>query len=714
MGRIGRSSIIVVAGLALASCDVAGDGPVRVDRDLATLRRAESCDDVLVQLRHRITDNMEASLQANLRQALSAASTCTQASPGSAASQDSGSWTCAGSACVGGGSSASEYSQTNNQVGGVDEADFVKNDGEHIYLVADGKLQIVDAWPAAEAHTIAAVPVEGTPTKLYVHADRAVVYSQLGPISGSSGGRYGGYGQSECTYGYDCEFAGDGQVLKVSVFDIANRESPALVREIVLSGSYLNSRRIGNIVHTVAVFPEVAVPGLETWPPALDHIWDCVWTRQPSTHTESQIRAAFFRLWLDNVAKIEQAGVTEFLPGFKDTRHVDGQTVVEEGLLADCSNFYVSQAGDGRSFLSLVSFDATDLGPLGLTTIVGKPGAVYASTDALYVAERHYLDEMQRWYYESSEGIEEATTVHKFRLYPDSIASLYVGSGVTKGRVLNQFAMDEHDGYLRMATTTGHLPDPTTHNTLAVLAERDGGLSVTGLLDHLAPSEDIRAVRFSGDTGFVVTFKKTDPLFVIDLADPTAPAIKGELKIPGFSTYMHLLDEKHLLSVGFDAQDMGDFAWFAGFMLQIFDVTDLANPTLMHKEVIGTRGSSSDAATNHLAFNYFPPKDLLALPMVICEGGSGGSYGDQMTFNGLLVYRVTLAEGFTKLGGIPHAVPTPTGPFSCGSWWSSSTSEVKRSVIMDDFVYSVASDLIQISRADDLEHPVATVQLVQP
>jgi len=235
-----------------------------------------------------------------------------------------------------------------------------------------------------------------------------------------------------------------------------------------------------------------------------------------------------------------------------------------------------------------------------------------------------------------------------------------------------------------------------------------------GIVDHIAPEEDIRSVRFDGNLAFVVTFKKTDPLFVIDVSDPEAPVIKGELKIPGFSTYMHLMDDGHLLSIGYDADDQGSFAWFKGIQLQVFDVTDAENPSLLHKELIGTRGSTSDAATNHLAFNYFKPKDLLAIPMVVCEGGGdGGMYGTQMSFNGLLVYNVTVADGFTKLGGIPHSEPqTYDDPYgTCGNWWSSSNSTVKRSIIMDDFVYSVAMDKIEISAITDLQNPIAAVAL---
>jgi hypothetical protein len=213
-----------------------------------------------------------------------------------------------------------------------------------------------------------------------------------------------------------------------------------------------------------------------------------------------------------------------------------------------------------------------------------------------------------------------------------------------------------------------------------------------GVVDRLAPTEDIRSVRFDGDRGYIVTFKKTDPLFVLGLSDPTAPRVEAELKIPGFSTYMHRLDEGHLLTIGYDADDMGSFAYFDGVLLQIFDVRDAQNPVLAHREVIGTRGSSSEALTNHLAFNYFAPRGLLLLPMTVCEGGGNGAYGSTMTFSGLMVYGVSTGAGFSSLGRVAHP---PASNATCWNWWTNASSEVRRSIVMDDYVFSISDSRIR-------------------
>jgi hypothetical protein len=178
---------------------------------------------------------------------------------------------------------------------------------------------------------------------------------------------------------------------------------------------------------------------------------------------------------------------------------------------------------------------------------------------------------------------------------------------------------------------------------------------------------------------------------------------------------MHILDEDHLLTMGYDADDQGDFAYFQGLQLQIIDVSDLSHPVVLDKEIIGTRGSTSAAATDHLAFTFFKARDLLAVPMTICEGGGGGQHGDLMTFSGLLVYRVTVEGGFKLLGGVPHEEPETPQAWSgkCDNWWTQSNSKVQRSVFMEDWVYSIARDLVNVANLDDLAHPVASIPLVK-
>jgi len=514
-------------------------------------------------------------------------------------------------------SSATEYSETNNQVVGVDEADFVKNDGTYIYILADGKFQIVKAWRPEESKIISSFKIEGEPKKMFIHNQRAFIYSSLDYIKEQNYGYYPYYNNdNECTYGYDCEFTGDGRKLKITVLDISNIEEAKLLRETYFSGSYLNSRRIGDAVHSVVVFPDPEIEGLEYYPEELQCGGYYYWwyNYEYPTYSGEEIIAMFDALREKNREIILSSDTTDWLPSVKDVRYNDGQAKTEEKILGNCDEYYVSLQDDGKNFLSILSTSIAGTEPLNSTIVIGRPGAVYASSSAVYIASRHQQYGGIYWFFDSAENIEEASTVHKFTLNNEGASSGYAGSGVVKGRVLNQFSMDEHEGFFRIATTTGHVPDPNVHSTISVFKENGGELVLVGQTDNIAPTEDIRSARFDGDRGYIVTFKKTDPLFVFNLADPYKPAVAGELKIPGFSTYMHRMDDNHLLTIGYDAEDYGEYALFQGIMLQIFDISDMNNPSLVYKEVIGTRGSSSEAATNHLAFNFFKPKEMLAIP----------------------------------------------------------------------------------------------------
>lgn len=358
--------------------------------------------------------------------------------------------------------------------------------------------------------------------------------------------------------------------------------------------------------------------------------------------------------------------------------------------------------------MSLVALDIETLARPTRTIVAAKPGFVYASAGALYVA-MDGTEGSDTWYRGSSES--DASVIHKFSLV--GVQTNYVGSRAIRGHVLNQFSMDESQGVFRVATSNGWVPDPNVSSNITTLGEVDGKFDRIGELNGLAPAEDIRSVRFDGDRGFVVTFKKTDPLFVIDLADPETPSVLGELKIPGFSTYMHRMDADHLLAVGFDADDQGNFAFFDGIQIQIFDVTDLSDPQLLHKLVIGTRGSGSEALLNHLAFNYFASRGLLALPMTICEGGDNGVFGDTLTFSGLMVFNISLQDGISELGRMPFAdaEATANSGADCGAWWTDATSVVKRSIFMDDYAYGISDALLKVASLSNLEQVLQTLDL---
>lgn len=594
--------------------------------------------------------------------------------------------------------SAHESSSTNNQVAGVDEADFIKNDDKYVYAAMNNALRIVEAWPAETAHEVAKVALPGAPRKLFVHQDRALVYVSVPRSDAHDNVAYAK--RTECTYGYDCEFTGDGTSTQVLVFDISDRAAPKKLRSLELTGSLLAARRIGDAVHTVLATPEVEFPGL-----MYPNIQICGDPKQlpPLEDTLAALEQARTR----NTTIIQNTELEGMLPEVSEA----GRSYTR----GNCDDVYAEALPTGNAFTTLMSLDMTGDAAPAVSTIISKAGAVYASADALYMAineSRPLANAAQpSSFWGAPEPREFSSVIHKFAIGTDVQASAYVASGRVKGNVLNQFSMDEFDQHLRVATSSGIVPDPNVHSTLSVLSERGGTLELDGRVDDIAPSEDIRSVRFDGQRGYVVTFKKTDPLFVFDLAEPSRPRIAGELKIPGFSTYMHMMDKDHLLTIGYDAEDQGQFALVHGVLLQIFDVSDMQNPKLAHKTTIGTRGSSSEALTNHLAFTLF--KDKLAVPMTICETADTQSHaGTEMTFSGLMVFDINLDDGIQERGRIEH--PAAGGGYdskACNNGWTNASSVVQRSVFMDDYVYSIANDIMRVQDLDALGMDVSSVPL---
>lgn len=564
---------------------------------------------------------------------------------------------------------------TNNQVQGVDEADFVKNDGNHIYIAQNGVLRIIDSWPADQTHQVSMTTLPGTPRKLLVNGDALLVYTAIGD----------GNGQEECTYGYSCQFSGDGTATQLLAYDISNRAAPRLVRTIDLSGSLIAGRMIGSAIHTVVSQPSALMPAVETFP------------YEVCNEQLSPLQAASKFEALRETNRIAIMAAT--LDPTKLPAITDSNNPVPPAQA--CGAFYASPVADGTSFTSVVSFDLAELGQISSATIVSQPGAVYASQDALYLAVSHTNPY-------GGDPTVERSAIHKFGISDRARDTHYQASGYVRGHALSQFAMDEKDGNLRMATTSGYAPSDDAESQITILHRVGDRLNTIGSILHIAPTEDIRAVRFDGDMGFVVTFKKTDPLFVFDLSNPTNPRTLGELKIPGFSTYMHMLDATHLLTIGYDADDHGDFAYFDGVMLQIFDVSDPSNPRKVHDHIIGSRGSSSEALTNHLAFTWYPEENLLAVPMTVCEGGDDGTYGTNLTFSGLMVFDATVLGGFSEHGRVAATLDPDV---SCGNWWTEASSVVKRSLFLEDYVYAISGTQLIVRHTSALSAPLVDLPL---
>lgn len=296
------------------------------------------------------------------------------------------------------------------------------------------------------------------------------------------------------------------------------------------------------------------------------------------------------------------------------------------------------------NYLILSSVNISDASvPAGIYTCLGAGTNVYASTENLYVTM--YSD--------------EGTDILKFSLTGDK--PVFFAKGTVPGTIINQFSMDEYQGNFRIATTVGW----STYNNLYVL---DNAMNLKGKIENIAPGERIYSVRFMGARAYMVTFKTVDPLFVIDVSNPEAPEILGELKIPGYSNYLHPYDENHVLGFGKDTIELESdwdpdvkWAYYQGLKVALFDVTDVANPVMEHCITIGDRGTESELLYNHKALLFSKEKELLAFPVELMEipeaykGEDSALYYGDPTFQGLYVYNFNLTDGFTLKGRITHS-----------------------------------------------------------
>jgi hypothetical protein len=395
---------------------------------------------------------------------------------------------------------------------------------------------------------------------------------------------------------------------------------------------------------------------------------------------------------------------------------IDGTgTVAAAGRVVDWPDFSRPPDTYGVSIITIVTIDLADLSAgFESTATIADADIVYASTRALYLAHTlwRYIEPVPLVEPAAGYDYSERTVIRKFDLTAEKVENS--ASGSVWGRALNQFSLGEHEDVLRIATTTGYVSrtgEASSRNHVFCLVEDGGGrLEIAGAAENLAPGERIYSARFLGERGFLVTFKKVDPLFTLDLSDPEEPRVVGELKIPGYSDYIHPFGPDHVLTIGKDTvpAEQGDFAWYQGVQLCVFDVTDFADPRQLHKEVIGVRGTSSEALHNHKAFTYWAARDLLAIPVYLCEGEQAEVwYSAPHTFTGLYVYRATVAAGFDFLGRIDTA---PSGSSYYGPAWT-------RAVFVGGTAYAVTPDAVRAAAVEDAGGavwPVWSLELAAP
>jgi len=567
-----------------------------------------------------------------------------------------------------GSESPPRYSETNIQVQGVDEADLVKTDGKYIYALSNKNLVITEAFPAETAEILSKTEIGDGVREIFIDRDKILVFSQTYKKIEKSYGT--GYEKKPVTGEPKPEiYPYSNSVAVIHLIDASDKTKPEIKRTIEFEGSYLTSRKIDSMVYFV----------INSYP--------------------------------DYYGIEDEEGI---IPLYSDTKQGNGFNEISE-----CREIGYLYPVNPQSFVTIASVSMENFdSEIQKDTVVGSAENVFASQQNLYLAQTKY--NYQNYIPIVSEIVDaiqpeiiqdtEETSIHKF--YLDNGEIKYLGVMKAPGNILNQFSMDEFEGNFRIATTIGHVSrlGGGTTNNIYIFGDN---LKMKGKVEDLAPGEKIYSARFMGNKGYLVTFKKVDPLFVIDLSDAENPKVLGKLKIPGYSDYLHPIDETHLIGIGKDTieAEEGDFAWYQGIKIAVFDVSDLEHPKEMYKEIIGDRGTDSYVLQDHKAFLYDKEKNLLVIPVRLAEiteeqkqaeaNRWSPLYGE-FTFQGAYVYNLSLENGFELKGRITHLDDEDDSLKKSGYYYYGGGTEVKRSLFIGDVLYTISNNKILANSLNDL------------
>lgn len=590
------------------------------------------------------------------------------------------------------GSSGVEYSQTNVQVAGVDEPDIIKNDNRYIYTISAQNLVMVDAYPAADASVVSTTEIEDTPRDIFVRGDRLVLFS----TGTADADTYPERAESRMVPPYYIPYT---PVTHATIYDISDRAHPRVLKDYTIDGDYLDARMVGSLVYLVTqeqIYPyyrdgPIVVPVLREGTKTV--LQPDVWYFD---HPEHQY--TFTTITALDAASGKEKDAQTYLLGTGNTLYVS-----EDAMYVSYPRYFPGiYRGPAPMVPAIeVSSDSGSSGtPPDFNTLSGEERE--SVIESLRDAEE---DAIRR-----QEADQTTTVIHKIGIRNGAIT--YLARGEVPGTLHNQFSMDEYKDNLRVATTSNiYTPryGQYTYNNVYIL---DKDMATISELTHIAEQESIYATRFIGDRLYMVTFKRIDPFFVIDLSSPRDPEILGKLKIPGYSDYLHPYDATHIIGIGKEtaANDWGGVS-VSGVKLALFDVSDVENPTLLDKVQIGDAGSDSAALSDHHAFLFDKAKNLLVIPV---RAVSNEPYTKEDTYSayrpsvwfGAYVFGLTPQTGFVLRGTVQHGYGD-SGYY----YYGSSTSEVKRSLYIGDVLYTMSAKQIKANSLGDVNTTLATIPL---
>lgn len=586
-----------------------------------------------------------------------------------------------------------DHSTTNVQVEGVDEGDIVKTDGNNLYILSGQTVRILKANPGSALKKLSEISLASDlqktkvgenseywgysggfqPSDLYVEGSTLVVvgsdYNASRPMP------------MERNMKMMAPIWNSARTA-VRVYDISNAEKPSLVRDVSFEGNTVSSRRIGGKLYLVM-----------------------------NAQTSG---------WV-NPAASSGVKAEDVLPVFDDSVKSTKSMAV-----APCNKVAILPRIPNPQYLmvAVVPVDGSKA-DVQTTVILGNAENVYMSLENLYIAATDY---QYHWMMPMEKSSEVSAPTEQTNIYRFSVNNAGVSfqtKGTVPGHLLNQFSMDEHEDTFRIATTTNQnwsVEGSRSENGLYVLDERT--LDKLGSIENIAPGESIYSARFMGDRAYLVTFKQVDPLFVIDTSNPRSPKILGKLKIPGYSNYLHPIDDTHLLGIGKEVDESIDadkvhsddavyYTAIQGVKLAVFDVSDVSNPKEMWKEVIGDRGTESPVLSNHKALLYEPERRLLTLPIVVAKrpAGSAVNADGNPVFQGAYVYDLSLSTGFKLQGTITHYNSLDVFT-KAGSYWYGSPLDIQRVVRIGESLLTISDGEVRSSSLKTLKEEASATYAV--
>ncbi|MDC0501736.1 beta-propeller domain-containing protein [Euryarchaeota archaeon] len=626
-----------------------------------------------------------------------------------------------------------DYSGTNNQESGVDEADFIKTDGHYIYMINGDKLLIMGVPEFGELNLLSNTTMIGSPMQMMLEGNRIVITSSINYWNLPFGHPLLDVMGHEESYTY---FNGDGEpktntyiryesLVMYTIVDISDKLNPVIEKELLIEGNYHTARLVDGTVRSVTHL-YTYFQGIQSW------------VSLPNNYYQIEDRYEQMNIWNQslletinsNNAVIQSLTLDDFIPQMYESTSESESPYVKTSLISDdCSEFSASPETTVRGLTTIITMKMfEEVVEFEVDHITSRWAHVYSSGNTLLLAE----PTADWWWFWRNDGFEDSTNIHAFDI-SDSNSTSYIGSGRVSGTVQDQFSMSEFQGSIRIASTSdswgrwwleGEIDEngdpiftgPT--NQVTILQQSDDSLVQVGIIEDIAPNETIWSARFVGDRGYLVTFENVDPLWVLDLSNPLEPQVLGELEIPGVSTYIHPVDEDHLLTIGIGPGDEGIGLDWSTTQVSLFDVSDPSNPVLSDVEVLspgyvdencedirscGWSWSWSEASYEHKAFTYWGPEEMLAVPLstyrYMVNNDCVYTYCYEYVSMLKMINVDIVNESLSLHGTANHSDYYNVD--DSNSWYGSQTS-IRRSIFMGEFIYSFSALGASVHKIDDM------------